>query len=182
MTRLKYERRISDSTRRARFLSLPLLVYRLVLGSTGFPTERVMWAFSWGLAVVLADPSHPAWRLIRQASCMLRRIEARSRNHCCRGKAHTLCVRLYSCLSYPERKSHFSRVILFVIGVLSGCTLFFHSTSQRHNFRGKVFEQRVGVSIYCIISVWNIASSKKKSTRYHECKSSCQVPVIFVRY
>jgi hypothetical protein len=53
---------------------------------------------------------------------------------------HTLSVRLYSSLSYLVGKSHFSRVVLFDICVLSGSTIFFRNTSQKHNFLEKVFE------------------------------------------
>jgi hypothetical protein len=60
-----------------------------------------------------------------------RNIEARSRNHFCRGKAISIkyyeCVRVYSRLSYPACNAHAPYYI--VICALSGYTTRFYIIS-----------------------------------------------------
>jgi len=54
------------------------------------------------------------------------KIEARSLNHCCRGKAISIkyCECFYYCLSYPARKAHAPYYI-----AICGLSVSFH-----HNF------------------------------------------------
>jgi hypothetical protein len=75
-----------------------------VLGSTDFPIEKVMWTFSWDLAVILTAPPHPMWRLIRQAlycNVQLRGVRITIVAGAKQLVLHILSVRLYSCLSNP---------------------------------------------------------------------------------
>jgi hypothetical protein len=76
-----------------------------------------------------------------------RNIEARSRNVCCRGKAISI--------TYSERMSativirHTERMCR-IIYCLSGCTVFFHITSQMARFSKKnVTERKICFDILC---------------------------------
>ena len=81
-------------------------------------------------------------------------IEARLRNHCCRGKANIVthlecvcvCVCVCACvcvcvcsISYPARKTRAPYHI--VTCGLPGCTIFFHF--MRHDFRKKVIKRKM---------------------------------------
>jgi hypothetical protein len=65
----------------------------------------------------------------KTGSLRKRKDEARSRNHCCRGKALIIkhYAYVFSSLSYPACKAHAPYYI--VICGLSGSTIFFHIIS-----------------------------------------------------
>jgi hypothetical protein len=58
---------------------------------------------------------------------VIRNIEARSRNHCCRGKA--ISITYYECVSVALVIQHAKRMHRIVICGLSGSTIFFHIIS-----------------------------------------------------
>ena len=79
-----------------------------------------------------------------------RNIEARSRNHCCRGKAvsikYYVCV--YYCVTYPARKSHlFCAALCFHLWPV--WLYHFHIISLTAVFWKKVIEHDVCVLSLC---------------------------------
>jgi hypothetical protein len=116
-----------------------------------------------------------------------RDIQARSRNHCFRGKAISI--------TYPE--CVFVALVCNVCSTQSACAILYchlwpvwlyHIFStlshKRHVFRKKVIEHKMYVLIFSTNFVWNISHSKKNSVRYyHKCtqvfmwstRYSCQI-------
>jgi hypothetical protein len=95
------------------------------------PASTVRTGASFSLLLRLTESDKQEFRLLRnqRRRCTYKRkIEARSRNHCCRGKetsiTHSDCV---CSLSYPACKAHAPYYI--VICGLSGSTIFFHGIS-----------------------------------------------------
>ena len=94
-------------------------------------------------------------------------IEARSRRHCCRGKAIIL--------SYPACKEHASCFISSV--TLSGC-LYTFSHKQQY-FREKVTGHKIWVLTLYATLIWNISYSKKNSAKdYHKCTKVFMYPFL----
>ena len=95
-----------------------------------------------------------------------RNIQARSPNHCCRGKNQDVLHILNVCvcsLSYPACKAHAPYYIVWLYHIfphyLINVTLF-----------GTIMENKMCVLIFCTNFVWNISHSKKNSARYcHKC-------------
>ena len=103
-----------------------------------------------------------------------RNIEARLRNHCCRGKAIIINYNECVCsLSYPACKGHAPYFIV-------NCDLSdYHSLlHKRHDFRGGVTGHKMCVLILStIFFFWNISHSKRNPARYHNC-TYCTVQYI----
>jgi cytochrome c oxidase assembly protein Cox11 len=103
-----------------------------------------------------------------------RNIEARSRNHRCRGKAISItysecvCVCVCVCsLSYPAYKANVPYYI--VICDLSGSYHIFPTLShKRRDLRKKVTEHKMCVLTFSTTFVSNISHSKKSSARYYQ--------------
>jgi hypothetical protein len=71
--------------------------------------------------------------------CVERDIEARSRNHCCRGKSISIKYSEFVSVFLPYlsgRKSHFSAPYYTVMCGLSGSTKFFHIIPHTARFAG----------------------------------------------
>jgi len=92
------------------------------------------------------------------------------------------CLFLYSCISYPARKSHFSTPYYIVMCGLSGSTTFFHVISQKTRFSIKAL-----LNIKCVL--WYslqllsqkllILSIIQRDISIKLRRFTCKVPVIF---
>jgi len=98
-----------------------------------------------------------------------RNIEARSRNHCCLGKAinmtYSECV---SSLRYPACRAHAPCVLLSSVT----CVFVPHFSTvchQRHHYRIKVIEHKMRVLTFCTTFVCNISYCKKNSASCRKC-------------
>jgi hypothetical protein len=122
-------------------------------------------------------------------------IYARSRNHCCRGKAISitylwLCMRpwMRACacvrggcsgawasacartcsLAYPACIAYATCFI--ILCALFGCTRLFDIISWRRHFRKNVTEHKMCILIFSTAFIQNTSHSKKNSARYcHKC-------------
>ena len=124
-------------------------------------------------------------------------IHARSRNHCCRGKAISItylslcmrpwmracaracvrggCSRVWACacartcsLAYPACIAYATCFI--VLCALFGCTRFFDIISWRRHFRKNVAEHKMCILIFSTAFIQNASHCKNNSARYcHKC-------------
>jgi hypothetical protein len=96
-----------------------------------------------------------------------RNTEARSRNHCCPGKA--ISITYSECVSVALVIQHakgMRRVILSSVACLA--VRYFSTLShKRHDFRKKVIEYKMCVLIFSTTCVRNSFHSKNNSARYH---------------
>ena len=83
----------------------------------------------------------------------LRNIKARSRNHCCRGKA--ISIKYSECVSVALVNHHALRMRHTILSSMDSLSLPYFSTlcHKRHDFRKKVIEHKMCVLIFSIISV-----------------------------
>ena len=110
-------------------------------------------------------------RSIEFAVCYKRNIEARSRNHFCRGKARSTT---YSeCVSVALVNQHaksMHRSILSSVACLALPYFSHYLINGTILVKKKVIEHKMCVLIFSTTFVWNIFHSKKSSARYwHKC-------------
>jgi hypothetical protein len=112
---------------------------------------------------------------------VLRNIEARSRNHCCCGKAINITYSDFVFDRYPACKAHATYCILFFSG-LSGCTVFIHVTNDAilggnkvigHKICACWFSPRLSSETFLILTII------KLDIIINVRQSSCKVPVSY---
>jgi len=109
--------------------------------------------------------------------------EARSRDYFCNGKA--ICVTYSECVSVALGTQHAMHVRHILIFALPRSTKYFPTLShKRYDFREKVTEHKICVSILftnmseTFLILWRTEQDMIKNLY----RSSCKVPVIFVRF
>jgi hypothetical protein len=85
----------------------------------------------------------------RQAMYVQRNIEARWRNHCCRGKA--ISIKYYECVYVALEIQHAKRMRRIILSSVACPALPYISvlSHKRHDFGRKVIEHKVRVLIFC---------------------------------
>ena len=110
-----------------------------------------------------------------------RNIEARSRNHCCRGKAgiitHSVCVCVFVCVCAALVSQHAERV--------GRIMLSFYYLINGMTFGKKFKEHKVCVfsfSLQILSQTFLILRKRERDIIINVHESSCKVPVILVRF
>jgi hypothetical protein len=107
----------------------------------------------------------------RKAMNVRRKVEARSRNHCCSGTAKVLHI-LSVCVCVvlvTQRAKRMRRIILSSVAcpALPYFSTFSH---KRNDFREKVIENKMCVLIFSTICIRKSSHFRKNSARYyHKC-------------
>ena len=115
-----------------------------------------------GLIIICTNTQRTSL-ILKQSTTWLaeykRNIEARSRNHCSRGKNNKYYIFwvLVCSLSYPARRTH--KPYYDVIWQLSASIIFFHISHKCHNFRGKNL-----LNIKCVLTFFLQLSKFKKNS------------------
>ena len=100
----------------------------------------------------------------RRAMSVWRKIEAHSRNHCCRGKG--ISIKYYECMFVGLVIQHSKRVRLIILSsVVSqpGSCFFFTLSHKWHTFRKNVTDHKIHDSIFYTIFVRDISRCKNNS-------------------
>jgi hypothetical protein len=104
----------------------------------------------------------------RQPLYVQRKIEVRSRNHCCCGKA--MCYIFWVCVFVALVIQHAMRMRRIMLSSVAcpAIQYFFHITSQTVRIsKKKVTGHKMCVLIFSTTFVWNISHFEKNSTWYH---------------
>jgi hypothetical protein len=122
-------------------------------------------------------------RTRQERQCTYNLTQARSRNHCCRGKSISITRSEYvTRCSYPAYRVHAPYCI--VICGLSGCTRFFECLTNGAIFGKRVVEYKMCVLIFSriLFKTFPIVRIIKRCVTISVRTSSCKVPVILVRF
>ena len=113
-----------------------------------------------------------------------RNIEARSRNHCCHGKA--ISVTYSECLSIDLVIQHAKRMRRIMLSSEACPAVPYFSTlsHKRHDFRKKGIEHKMCVLIFStnLFQTFLITRRMKRYIIINVHRSSFRVPVILVRF
>jgi hypothetical protein len=104
----------------------------------------------------------------RRCMCDVTNIQARSRNHCCGGKA--ISITYSECVSVALVTMHAKRMRRIILSSVACLALPYFSTlsHKRHDFRKKkIVVHKICVLIFSTTFVWNTSLSKKNSARYY---------------
>ena len=131
------------------------------------------------MIIILCKNENLFWVMIktRQLIYVQRNIEARSCNHCCRGKAiiitYSKCVFVALTIQHAMRMRHFCGV--------SGCTIFFHITSQTARISKWGIEHKMLFGFYLQImsEIFLILRRTERDMFKIVCWSSRRVVVFF---
>jgi hypothetical protein len=114
---------------------------------------------------------HDDARQRRQRTYNVTHNEARSRNHCCRGKA--ISITYSECVSVALVIQHGKRMRCIILESVASLSLPYFSTlpHKRHDFRGeKNIEHKICVFDFLYNFCRNISHPKKNLARYcHKC-------------
>jgi hypothetical protein len=119
-----------------------------------------------GVTTASVDAYAQCTLMDRQSTCE-RNVEARSRDHCCRGKA--VSIAQSECVSAASAIQHAKRVRRIVLPsvVCPAVPHFSALPHKRYDFREKVTEHKTCVLVFSTASVRNISHSKKNSAIYY---------------
>jgi hypothetical protein len=118
--------------------------------------------------IILSYSLINGYKKLHDRQCTYQRNnEARSRNHCCRGKA--VSITYSECVSVALVNQHAKRMRRVILSSVACPTVPYFSTlsHKRHDFRKNVIEHKMCVLILSTNFVWNISHPKKNSARYY---------------
>jgi hypothetical protein len=113
----------------------------------------------------------------KETSNVQRNTEARSRNHCCSGKAKCIIFSVSDgSLSYPACTAHAPNCHLWPVRL---CRVF-----QHHLIKGSIIRKESysahQVCFDSLYNFWNIYNSKKNSVKYcHKCTYVCMSSTLY---
>jgi hypothetical protein len=130
---------------------------------------KVSWRQNTKSFIVCREPTEGLYAdmMKQDRQCTYKRnIEARSRNHFCRGKA--MSITNYECVSVALVIQHaklMHRIILSSVACV-GLTEFSTLSHKSYDYRKKVTEHKMCVLIYSTNFIWNISHSENNSVHY----------------
>ena len=154
----------------------------------GLTSRLTDWLTDWLTCWLRLVPTELHGSSVQHCSVRKRNIEARSRNHCCRGKG--IVITYSDCLSVVLVIRHAMRMRCVIFSsVACLCVPFFPPTlsHKRHDFRGRggdllntkgVFWFSIQLLPETFLILWKI----QRDTVINVHRSSHKVPVILVRF
>jgi hypothetical protein len=109
-----------------------------------------------------------------------RNIEARSSNHCCRGKA--ISITYCECVSVALVIQHAKRMRRIILPSVACLAVPYFSTlsHKRHDFRKQVIEHEMCSDVLYNIYLKILILIRIQRDIIHVHRSSCKVPIILV--
>jgi hypothetical protein len=150
------------------------------------PDYKNMWHFAMGHCERenFPTPHNSKWGQQKRQCTYKRKVQARSRNHCCRGTG--ISITYSECVSVALVIQHAKRMRCIILSSVACVAVpyFFTLSHKQHDFRPKVIEHKMCVLIFSrtLNKIFLILKILERDIIIHVHRPSCKVPVIRIRF